>query len=69
MRRHHVTSSAVLSIGYEPQSRTLEVQFANGIYRYHRVPESVYRSLMAAESKGRFVNLYIKPVYRFTQVD
>ncbi|WP_407158456.1 KTSC domain-containing protein [Bradyrhizobium sp. STM 3557] len=32
------------------------------------MPAKVFKELLAAESKGRFVNWSIKPYYRYTQV-
>jgi len=39
MDREMVASSTVLSIGYEPSSNTLEVEFKSGVYQYYNVPE------------------------------
>ena len=53
MKRTHVRSQAVDSIGY--QGTTLEVAFeGGGVYDYFDVPEGVYRDFLAAESKGHF---------------
>lgn len=43
MNRTSVTSSNIASIGYDPSSLTLEVEFTDGsIYQYFDVPEAVY---------------------------
>lgn len=69
MEREMVDSSTVLSIGYEPTSSTLEVEFKNGgVYQYYNVPESIYQQLMASDSKGKFMNAYIKPAYPCSRV-
>jgi KTSC domain len=51
-------SSCLLSAGWQ---EGLALQFRNGnaVYFYPNAPQSVYEHLMAAESKGRFVNDYI----------
>ena len=46
MERELVSSSTIVSIGYEGE--TLEVEFKNGtVYQYYNVPEVVYSQLMA----------------------
>jgi len=68
MEREMVTSSNVLSIGYEPFSNTLEVEFKSGIYQYYNVPEPIYEELMKSDSKGKFMSTYIKPAYPYSRV-
>ena len=64
MRRQPVSSSALRSVGYDPQAQTLEVEFVSGeVYRYVGVELIVYKALMRADSMGRFVNERIKPRY------
>jgi hypothetical protein len=56
-----VVSSNLASVGYDPNTRTLEVQFhSGGIYQYSGVPQPVYADLMAASSHGRFFDRYVK---------
>ena len=44
----------------------LEIEFRNGhVYRYFAVPKSTYDALIAAESKGTFVNQRIRAAYPF----
>ena len=69
MERYNVASLNVQSIGYEPQSGTLEVEFVVGtIYQYYGVPENIYAQLMQESSKGRFLNTYIKNQYPYSRV-
>jgi hypothetical protein len=69
MERYNVASSNVQSIGYEPQSQTLEVEFLEGtIYQYYGVPQNMYDQLMREPSKGRFLNTYIKNQYPYSRV-
>ena len=64
MRRQPVSSSALRSVGYDPQAQTLEVEFVSGeVYHYVGVELIVYKALMRADSMGRFVNERIKPRY------
>jgi hypothetical protein len=47
----------------------LHVRFKGGSeYRYADVPEAVFYGLMAARSKGEFLNQYVKGQYPFTRV-
>lgn len=69
MDREPVTSSTVVSVGYEPTTETLEVEFKNGgVYQYYNVPEPVYQQFVAAESLGKFLHVYIKPAYPCSRV-
>lgn len=57
-----VNSSAIRAIGYD--GYTLAVVFHNsGRYDHPGVPESVYRGLMDAFSKGRYYSHYIRGRY------
>lgn len=69
MERTSIDSSSLASIGYEPRSRTLEVEFRSGrVYRYRGVPRKVYRSLLEADSAGRYLNLEIRGSYPYSEV-
>jgi hypothetical protein len=60
----------MVSVGYDDWSKTLEIEFPGGaIYDYAHVPEVLYRDLLQAESKGRFVNLYIKPYFEHEAIE
>ena len=61
-----VESSAVTSIGYDPEKKQLYVVFTSGVaYEYDDVPEQVYESFMSAPSKGRFVNDILTTLYNY----
>lgn len=61
-----VQSSNVVSIGWADE--TLEVEFKSGVYRYANVPQSVFDDLMAAPSKGKFINATIVGAYATEKV-
>lgn len=70
MQRKHVTSSAISSVGYDEGSSILEVEFQSGaVYDYLDVPPKVYRDLLKADSKGRFVSRRIRDRYSFVRRD
>ena len=69
MIRDHVASSNIASIGYDPSSETLEIEFTNGaIYQYFNMPSGLHEQLMAAPSKGQFLNLYVRNAYPYSRV-
>lgn len=69
MNRTTVRSSNIQSVGYDPETRTLEGAFhSGGIYQYSDVPETVYQGLMRAISKGSYFHDHIKDRYSFRQV-
>lgn len=73
MKRTPVSSSNVRSVGYDPETMTLEVAFvAKGnrptpVYRYAGVPQTVFDEFMASSSKGKYLNGLIKGVYSATR--
>jgi hypothetical protein len=69
MKRKHVISSDIVSIGYNKNILTLEIEFLNNsIYQYFEVPLHIYHGLMKAESHGQFLAHNIKGVYRYSKV-
>jgi hypothetical protein len=67
--RERVASKVIASIGYSKRLHVLEIEFVNrAIYRYVQVPPSVYRDLMAAESKTRYYDTNIKGNYPSVRV-
>ena len=69
MNRLRVNSSSINYVEYDPQSESLEIEFVSGgVYRYIKVPQSVYDSFMSASSKGRYYHDYIKGKYTSTQI-
>ena len=66
MRREAVESSSLKSVGYAPESETLEVEFHHGaVYRYLGVPPTVHEALLKAESKGAFLNREVRDIYPY----
>jgi hypothetical protein len=67
--RERVASKVIASIGYSKRLHVLEIEFVNrAVYRYVQVPPSVYRDLMAAESKARYYDTNIKGNYPSVRV-
>ena len=69
MFRVQVSSTNLLSVGYDAVSRVLEIEFRKGaLYAYQDVPESAHAGLMGAASKGGYFDDFIKPRYRFQRL-
>ena len=48
-------------MGYEPASKTLEVEFRDGaIYQYYGIPSIIYTGLLSASSVGQYLDTHIK---------
>lgn len=55
MKRAKIESSNILSIGYDINTLTLEIEFKKGrIYRYHPVSKHMWNSFLNADSKGQY---------------
>ena len=67
VRRVPVESTSVKSVGYDPDTGTMEVEFVSGaVYEYLGVPPKVHRELVGAESIGGYFTQYVRDRY-FTQ--
>jgi hypothetical protein len=65
MERETVDSSNIASMGYNPESETLEIEFVKSgkVYEYYNVPLFMFERLRDAHSIGRFFNSEIKNSY------
>ena len=64
MEREPVSSSNLVSVGYDATSETLEIEFQQtGVYQYLNVPQFMWERLMMADSVGKFFNAEIKNAY------
>lgn len=69
MYRDTVSSSNIMSVGYDSGSETLEIEFKSGaVYQYYNVSEYLYEQFKAAPSKGQFFHMYIKDAVPFSRV-
>jgi hypothetical protein len=66
-------SGATTFINYDDEENILEIKFVSGIYHYFDVPQNVWKELKAyveaGGSSGKFVNLIIKPLYKYKKLD
>ena len=62
-------SSVVAHMNYDAGSSTLRIRFVSGIlYEYKNVPEKVFRAMKSSDSKGAYLNRYIKGHYDFKKI-
>lgn len=70
MQRTEVASASLASIGYDANSRTLEVEFQSGaVYHYRGVPYGVAKSLATAQSVGGYFSRFVRTNYAFERVE
>jgi len=73
MKRTHVTSETIRSIGYNEATQTLEVQFIDGdVYQYYNVPPDEADTFLhrpVEGSYGKHVNFFIKERYDFRKME
>lgn len=64
---HYVQSKNVECVGYDPEFMELHVRFLTSpmTYVYLNVPQQVFDEMMAAPSKGSYLNQCVKSVYPF----
>ena len=68
--RKPVESKVLKTVGYDPASQTLELEFHSGrVYRYADVSPEKHAALMAAESIGKHYGLHIKPHHAATAAE
>lgn len=70
-----VSSSNIFSIGYDEENSNLYVRFKEqetggpGLrYVYYHVSPTVHAELMAADSKGKYLNARVKNVYSYDRL-
>lgn len=69
MQRIPVESSDIVSIGYDPKSRVLEIEFKeNRVYQYFDVEPRVYELFLKADSYGEYFYAHINKHYRYQRI-
>ena len=54
----------LLAMGYDAVAKELEAVFSSGaVWRYCDVPRKVYQDLLAADSKGSYMQSHVLGVY------
>lgn len=57
-----------MSIGHDPESQLLEVEFSSGVYQYSGVSAEVHAALMAAPSVGKYFHANIRNNYTASKI-
>ena len=69
MDRVPVKSSNVTSVGYEPRTKTMAVEFKDGsVYHYHDVEPDTHQGLISAKSIGKYVHANVKGKYKHSKI-
>lgn len=63
-----VTSSTILFAGYDEETRKMRVEFQTSTYEYEDVEPECFESFLKSDSKGTFLNEYIKGKYNYKRV-
>jgi hypothetical protein len=70
MQRAAIKSSLLASVGYDPATKVLEVQFSRGsIYQYSGVEPEQFSEMMNAKSIGSHFLKVIKPNFSCKRMD
>jgi len=65
--RKTVTSSNIVSVGYDPETQNMEVEFkGGGVYTYHDVDKAAHDAFINAESIGKHFHANIRSL-KFTK--
>jgi KTSC domain-containing protein len=59
MERQRVESRNIISVGWDKETETLEVEFKSGVYQYP-CDSDLYNQFLCAPSKGKFFAEHIK---------
>ena len=69
MNRELVSSSNIVSAGYDELNQILEIEFKDtSVYQYYNVSKTVYEQFLMAPSKGQFLAYQIKNVFPYSRV-
>lgn len=62
MERQPISSSNILSAGYDPAGQVLELEFKGGVvWQYPGFPEYMWYELLSAPSQGKYFAQQIRP--------
>lgn len=69
MHRQPVASTVIRSLGYDPATKALEVEFHTGrLYEYTPVPPEEVHALLTAPSLGSWFNRHIRSRYAAIEI-
>jgi hypothetical protein len=66
MNRQPLKSSHLASAGYDPRSKTIEVEFRNGdVYQYSQMEPAFWEGLVGSRRPGKFFHQHVRRVPEF----
>jgi hypothetical protein len=69
LERLSVKSRILRSVGYDENTKTLEIEFTSGlVYQYSGVPPKVYADLMHSGEIGKYYSEKVRPRFQTKQV-
>jgi hypothetical protein len=61
MNRTPIKSSSILSAGYDPEKREMEIEFCSmALYLFSDIEPGLWRAFMQSHSKGKFFAEYVR---------
>ena len=70
MEREPIRSRSLVSVGYDPDTKELDVEFRSGaVYRYENVPAAFHVALLEGKSPGRFFAYHIRDAFPWTALE
>lgn len=76
MERTHVDSSQIESVGYDPATHVLEVEFVakkdgtpGAVYQYENVSQEIADQLVSAKSVGKYFNQFVKWGFTYHKIE
>lgn len=68
MKREPVKSGNIVSIGFDSQTKTAEVEFnSGGVYTVHDIDAEKHAAWVGADSVGGYFHAHIKGVHKVTK--
>jgi frataxin-like iron-binding protein CyaY len=69
MERKPVISSNIKSVGYDPDSKTMHVEFTNGgLYEYAGVEPAQHQALISAPSVGKHFGTHVRGQFQHRKI-
>ncbi len=67
---YSMPSSVISTFKYFPETKILRITYVSGkIYDYINVSVQVYDALKQSDSKGNYLNKYIKGKYKYEKIN
>lgn len=65
MERKPISSSNIVSAGYDPVQQIIEIEFKNAVvWQYPNFPEYMWLEFLGAPSQGKYFHSHILPRFK-----